>query len=79
MFISDEAKYFLFVRFLECPALRQECLVENVSVIGCEAYSLNDLAYQFERDGLERSLIELIATTYQGQCIDSHWKVQFLR
>ena len=42
--IPDEPKYFLLICFLESPALRQESLVENVSVIGSESHSLHYLA-----------------------------------
>lgn len=45
MIISDKPEHLLLIGFFESPALRYECIVENVGVLCLESNCLNDLSY----------------------------------
>ena len=44
MLVSDLTKDFLLISLFEGPALGQECIVEDVSILGLEAHSFDNLA-----------------------------------
>ena len=65
--VTNETEYLLLVRILEGPSLRQECVVENVSVLCLKSGSFDD----FSKDGAP------VVTVHDGLlCVRVHFLLE---